>query len=418
MSDVFRGPGWWQGPDAKWYPPDQELRVAPGWTQDSAGAWVSPPEESPPAPGWWQAEDDGWHPPSRHPQPPDPVAERAWQQRQWPMSRETATATSPAEAAANPDHGTTRSGETYQFCSVCGAAAAAEAAFCGNCGQRLAKPTDSPVGMTASPQHHESVAPRPTVSPCPPVPPAQGPQAGVPLAVVPQPSYGTTPASRPPGAPATSTNTLSILSLVFAFLFWPLGIIFGHVARSQTRRTGAGGHGLALAGLIISYMFGAITIFGIVLVASSSNTTTTSVVGRGSTPAKSAHVGSTLTIPGMSLMLQRVIDPAQGVDYETPNSGDRFVGVEMMLTNTGRAAIQDDANNNVSLVGSDGQTYISDVDAIAECTDFNSGTYTLAPGESSTGCVTFQVPDGVTVKKVEFTSLSGLGSNSAEWQVP
>lgn len=52
----------------------------------------------------------------------------------------------------------------------------------------------------------------------------------------------------------TGTNTLAILALVFAFLFWPLGIVFGHLGYAQCARTGEQGRGLALAGLIISYL--------------------------------------------------------------------------------------------------------------------------------------------------------------------
>jgi len=64
--------------------------------------------------------------------------------------------------------------------------------------------------------------------------------------------------------PVTSgrTNTMAILSLVFAFVFWPLGIVFGHVAGRQIRQTGEGGAGLAKAGLILSYVFGVLTLLG------------------------------------------------------------------------------------------------------------------------------------------------------------
>jgi hypothetical protein len=58
------------------------------------------------------------------------------------------------------------------------------------------------------------------------------------------------------------TNTMAILSLVFAFVFWPLGIVFGHLARKQIRQTGEGGAGLAKAGLILSYVFGVLTLLG------------------------------------------------------------------------------------------------------------------------------------------------------------
>lgn len=67
--------------------------------------------------------------------------------------------------------------------------------------------------------------------------------------------------------PATQprTNTMAILSLVFAFVFWPLGIVFGHMARRQIRQTREDGGGLATAGLVLSYIFLAITTLVIVI---------------------------------------------------------------------------------------------------------------------------------------------------------
>ena len=46
---------------------------------------------------------------------------------------------------------------------------------------------------------------------------------------------------------------MAIASFVCAFFFFPLGIIFGHVALSQIKKTNEGGKGLATAGLILSY---------------------------------------------------------------------------------------------------------------------------------------------------------------------
>ena len=50
------------------------------------------------------------------------------------------------------------------------------------------------------------------------------------------------------------TNGMAIASLICAFVFAPLGIIFGHISLSQIKRTGEEGHGLAVAGLVISYV--------------------------------------------------------------------------------------------------------------------------------------------------------------------
>jgi peptidyl-prolyl cis-trans isomerase B (cyclophilin B) len=69
-----------------------------------------------------------------------------------------------------------------------------------------------------------------------------------------------------PGYPVPQpTNTLAIASLVCAFVFAPLGIVFGHISLSQIKKTGEEGRGLALAGLIISYLITALTILLVVL---------------------------------------------------------------------------------------------------------------------------------------------------------
>jgi hypothetical protein len=54
------------------------------------------------------------------------------------------------------------------------------------------------------------------------------------------------------------TNTMAILSLIFAFFFPLLGAIFGHVAVSQIKTTGEEGSGLALAGIIVGWVFTAL----------------------------------------------------------------------------------------------------------------------------------------------------------------
>ncbi|GIG85562.1 DUF4190 domain-containing protein [Plantactinospora endophytica] len=57
-------------------------------------------------------------------------------------------------------------------------------------------------------------------------------------------------------------NVLAILSLVFAFVFAPAGIVLGHLARRQIRRTGEQGGQLATWGLVLSYIFTALYLIG------------------------------------------------------------------------------------------------------------------------------------------------------------
>ncbi len=55
-------------------------------------------------------------------------------------------------------------------------------------------------------------------------------------------------------------NAMAALSLVFAFLFYPLGIVFGHVAKRQIDRTGETGNGMATTALVISYLMLGLTV--------------------------------------------------------------------------------------------------------------------------------------------------------------
>lgn len=77
-----------------------------------------------------------------------------------------------------------------------------------------------------------------------------------------QPGYPPYPVGYPP---PPRTNGMAIASLICGFLFAPLGIIFGHISLSQIRRTGEQGRGLAIAGLVISYLMTALTILAVVL---------------------------------------------------------------------------------------------------------------------------------------------------------
>jgi uncharacterized Tic20 family protein len=75
----------------------------------------------------------------------------------------------------------------------------------------------------------------------------------------------------PSGAPAPTsqqqeTNTLATLSVVFAFVFAPAGVVLGHVALSQIHETKDRGRDRALVGVTLSYVF--ITVVVVALVVS------------------------------------------------------------------------------------------------------------------------------------------------------
>jgi len=53
---------------------------------------------------------------------------------------------------------------------------------------------------------------------------------------------------------APPTNGVAIAALILVFVFFPIGIVLGHVARGQIKRTREGGKGLATAALVIGYL--------------------------------------------------------------------------------------------------------------------------------------------------------------------
>jgi uncharacterized membrane protein len=61
------------------------------------------------------------------------------------------------------------------------------------------------------------------------------------------------------------TNTLAIVALILGFVVPLGGIICGHIALGQIKRTGENGHGLALAGTIIGYVLTGLTILFVVI---------------------------------------------------------------------------------------------------------------------------------------------------------
>jgi Domain of unknown function (DUF4190) len=74
------------------------------------------------------------------------------------------------------------------------------------------------------------------------------------------------------GAPVRRTNVLAIVSLILScagLIFWFLlpigGVVTGHIALAQIKRTGESGHGMALAGVIVGYALIALSIIGILL---------------------------------------------------------------------------------------------------------------------------------------------------------
>jgi hypothetical protein len=58
----------------------------------------------------------------------------------------------------------------------------------------------------------------------------------------------------PPGTPSGEVNKFATLSIVFAFVFAPVGAVLGHVALHQIKQRGQRGRERAIVGLTLSYV--------------------------------------------------------------------------------------------------------------------------------------------------------------------
>lgn len=117
-----------------------------------------------------------------------------------------------------------------------------------------------------------------------------------------------------------------------------------------------------------------------------------------------------------AVKLDGVVDPAQGADqFTSPGAGKRFVAVEITITGKSPGNDANDANDNLSLVGTNRQVYSPGFDSVSECTDFDNGQYTVTKGQSEKGCVTFQIPTGVYVAQVKYNPNAGFSTNEAVW---
>lgn len=134
----------------------------------------------------------------------------------------------------------------------------------------------------------------------------------------------------------------------------------------------------------------------------------------------SGKVGSTLAVSDSSgtkldVGVEQLIDPAGGANtYSNAAAGRHFVGVKLRVKNTAAKAYENNANNETTITLSSGQAGVADYNPIAGCGNFDNGQIKLASGASTTGCVTFQVPNGQKVATVRYGNAVFPGT-TAEW---
>jgi hypothetical protein len=115
--------------------------------------------------------------------------------------------------------------------------------------------------------------------------------------------------------------------------------------------------------------------------------------------------------------LRKVIDPAKGADeHSIPDDGKRFVGAVFRIKALSGSLKDENANNAAVAIGTNGRTYPHYMAHIARYTNFDGGPIHVAEGKTAKGAVTFKVPDGVKMAKVQWTPASGSGI-TVQWKI-
>ena len=116
----------------------------------------------------------------------------------------------------------------------------------------------------------------------------------------------------------------------------------------------------------------------------------------------------------VSITVDNVVEPATAVPYQSsPSPGDEYVGVKVIVDNTGSANALVDLGPITSLTDSSGQAFTWNPTTLADCPALGDfGVATVGPGASDTGCIAFEVPSGDTFSQV---SIGSSGRTPGVW---
>jgi hypothetical protein len=124
--------------------------------------------------------------------------------------------------------------------------------------------------------------------------------------------------------------------------------------------------------------------------------------------------GATTTYSVQAVTVDQNAQPDNQIDAAP--AGDHLVAVEFSIKGI-KGTSSDDADNCAAIQGTNHQSYTTALGGVANGTDFNDGTFSVAPGQIDIGWETFNVPDGVRAAAVQWTPASGLNGSTATWTV-
>jgi len=145
--------------------------------------------------------------------------------------------------------------------------------------------------------------------------------------------------------------------------------------------------------------------------------------GGGKSSSKPAGLGDTIDVSDetgvkLAVTLLKVDANVKATDgISTPPAGDVYYAVQVRIKNTASSAWSDAPSNCMVVKDAQGQTFQTDVVASISSGPQMAAAVNLASGDSALGWIVFDVTKGDKVTQVQFTPLSGIGDDTAQWSL-
>jgi hypothetical protein len=169
-----------------------------------------------------------------------------------------------------------------------------------------------------------------------------------------------------------------------------------------------------------------------VLALAGCGTTTIVTTAQSSKPEAASHataqhkltVGDSAVLEGersgerLQATLLAYKETVSGGEYDTPQSGMKYVGVTLKLTDIGTFPYADSPSNGATILTMSGKQGKTALISSGECSEGFATSVKIAPGESQEGCIPFELPQEDTAAKLQWTPNSGFGEETVEWSIP
>jgi Domain of unknown function (DUF4352) len=139
--------------------------------------------------------------------------------------------------------------------------------------------------------------------------------------------------------------------------------------------------------------------------------------------SKAAGLGDTIDVSDeagnkLAVTLLKIDANTKDTDgYSTPPSGDAYYAAQVRIKNVGSAAWSDSPSNCMVVKDAKGQAFQTGIVLSISSGPLLPTAVTIAPGDSALGWIVFNVTKGDKVTQVQFTPLSGMGNDTAQWSL-